>query len=165
MIFFTLGTNEARFDRMLHAVDALDLDEPLIVQTGSSPVRPARATCFEQLPFEVLTSYVRAARLVVTHAGVGSILVALMNGKHPLVVPRLARFGEAVDDHQLTFGRRFADAGFVTLVEDPADLRPALAAARGGDAAVTLSPDHTLTAELRWYLAARVAQPPAAATC
>ena len=44
---------------------------------------------------------VREARIVVTHAGVGSILLALTNGKRPFVVPRLRAFGETVDDHQL----------------------------------------------------------------
>jgi UDP-N-acetylglucosamine transferase subunit ALG13 len=50
----------------------------------------------------------------------------LANGKRPVVVPRLARFGEAVDDHQLPFARRPAEAGAVTLVEDVAALPEAL---------------------------------------
>jgi UDP-N-acetylglucosamine transferase subunit ALG13 len=64
----------------------------------------------------------------VTHAGVGSILIALTNGKRPIVVPRLRAFGETVDDHQVESARRFATAGLVTLVEDPARLAEALAA-------------------------------------
>ena len=70
---------------------------------------------------------IRRARVVVTHAGVGSVMVSLANGKRPVVVPRLKSFGEAVDDHQLQLGRRFAAAGLVTLVEAPDGLGAALA--------------------------------------
>jgi UDP-N-acetylglucosamine transferase subunit ALG13 len=73
-----------------------------------------------------MVTTIRQARAVVTHAGVGSVLVALANGKRPIVLPRLKKFGEAVDDHQLELGRRFAAAGLVTLVEDPDQLGEAL---------------------------------------
>ena len=56
-------------------------------------------------------------------AGVGSVMVALANAKRPIVVPRRKSFGEAVDDHQLQLGRRFAEAGLVTLVEEPDESR------------------------------------------
>jgi UDP-N-acetylglucosamine transferase subunit ALG13 len=126
VIFVTVGTNEARFDRLLRAVDRLEGVEPIVVQHGASAVRPERATCFEYLPFDRLVELVRGARVVVTHAGVGSVAVALSNGKRPVVVPRLHRYGEAVDDHQLAFARRFHAAGLVTLIEDPASLRETL---------------------------------------
>jgi UDP-N-acetylglucosamine transferase subunit ALG13 len=133
MIFVTVGTNEARFDRLLNAVAALPpTDEEIVVQYGSSIVRPANATLHEFLPFERIVDHVRRARIVVTHAGVGSIIVALSNGKHPIVVPRLKRYDEAVDDHQLFFGRRFAQAGLVTFVESPDGVRDAIATEREG---------------------------------
>jgi UDP-N-acetylglucosamine transferase subunit ALG13 len=72
--------------------------------------------------FEQLVEYMRAASVVVTHAGVGSVAVALANGQRPVVVPRLQRYGEAVDDHQLMLGRRLAQNGLVTLVEEPETL-------------------------------------------
>ncbi len=88
---------------------------------------------------------------MVTHAGVGSIIVALSNGKRPVVVPRLKRFGEAVDDHQLQFGRRFADAGLVTFVESPDGLADALGGAVSHEAPSVLGAG-ALAAELRSFL-------------
>ena len=126
MILVTVGTNEARFDRLLEALDGLGEREELLVQHGPSPVRPSGAHCVEFLPFDELTAEMRRARVVVTHAGVGSIMVALANRKRPVVVPRLKAYGEAVDDHQLQLGRRFSGVGLVTLVEDPRDLAAAL---------------------------------------
>ncbi len=52
--------------------------------------------------------------------------VALAEGTRPVVVPRLRRFREAVDDHQLHLARRLAEAGSVRLVENPVLLREAL---------------------------------------
>lgn len=127
MIFVTVGTNEARFDRLLRQVARLESDEPFVIQHGhSSPIGSEGADILDFLPYDRMVETIRAARAVVTHAGVGSVLVALANGKQPIVVPRLKRFGEAVDDHQLELGRRFAAAGLVTLVEDPARLQEAL---------------------------------------
>jgi beta-1,4-N-acetylglucosaminyltransferase len=127
MIFVTVGTNEARFDRLLRAVAELDVDEEVIVQHGhSSPVGPRRAQLVDFLPFDDMVATIRRARIVITHAGVGSIMVALANERRPIVLPRLAANGEAVDDHQLQLGRRFAAVGLVTLVETQAALREAL---------------------------------------
>jgi UDP-N-acetylglucosamine transferase subunit ALG13 len=163
MIFVTVGTNEAPFDRLLHALDRFPGDEELIVQHGASHVRPRGATCIEQLPFEELTEHVRRARVVVTHAGVGSVLVALTNGKRPLIVPRRAEHGEAVDDHQFVFARRFAAAGLVSLVEDERDLPAAVASALELASSNELRPGLRLAAELGDYLRTTIGARPAAA--
>jgi UDP-N-acetylglucosamine transferase subunit ALG13 len=126
VIFVTVGTNEARFDRLLHAVDALAVDEEIVAQCGSSPVRPSNARCVDFLHFDDMVEHIRRAQVVVAHAGVGTVLVALANGRRAIVVPRLQRYGEAVDDHQLGFARRLHEVGLVHLVEDPFDLAEAL---------------------------------------
>ena len=127
MILVTVGTLHFPFERLLRAVDELPGDEELVVQSRAPGTRPARARCVEDLPYEELVAEIRRARVVICHAGVGSILTALANGKRPIVVPRLERYGEAVDDHQLAFGRRLGEAGLVTFVEDPAELEAAVA--------------------------------------
>lgn len=157
MIFVTVGTNEAPFDRLIAALDAFPPGEDLVVQAGASRLRPARAMCIDFLPFDRLVEYVREARLVVAHAGVGSIMVALANGKRPVVVPRLHRHGEAVDDHQLELARRLDEHGLVTLVEDPARLP--VAAARSLARTSELNGDGRLAHELREYLEGTLANP------
>jgi UDP-N-acetylglucosamine transferase subunit ALG13 len=119
VIFVSVGTNEARFDRLLTAIAGLLLEEEVVVQHGhSARIGPQGAQFVDFLRFEEMVAYVSRARAVVTHAGVGSVMVSLANGKRPFVAPRRKEFGEAVDDHQLQLGRRFAKAGLVTLVED-----------------------------------------------
>jgi UDP-N-acetylglucosamine transferase subunit ALG13 len=127
MIFVSVGTNEARFDRLLRAVADLTIDEELIIQHGhSSPIGPQSAELVDFLSFDAMVETIRRARVVLTHAGVGSIMVALAQEKRPVVVPRRKAFHEAVDDHQLELGRRFAAAGIVTFVESPDDLADVL---------------------------------------
>lgn len=126
MILVTTGTNAPAFDRLLREVDRLRLQESVIVQHGPSTLRPVGATCVDYISFDRFVELVQEARVVVTHAGVGSILVTLMNGKRPVVVPRQADLGEHVDDHQLELSRRLAATGVVTLVENAADLKRAL---------------------------------------
>ena len=150
MILVTTGASQFPFDRLLRAVDALPGDERVVAQHGCSPVRPARAECVDFLPMTELAERVREARVVVTHAGVGSIILCLTNGRQPVVVPRLQRHRETVDDHQLECARRFARAGMVTLLEDPAALAETLAGA--GDGIVTPpSGDGALVRDLRSY--------------
>ena len=163
MIFVTVGTNEAPFDRLVEAVGLLPADEEIVVQCGSSAVRPPNATvCHEFMLFDDLVAEMRRARVVVTHAGIGSIMSALASRKRPVVVPRLARYGEAVDDHQLPVARRLESSGLVIVLEDPAVLGAAVSegSAPGVDDSpvdVDLGPDERLVAELREYIAAHTA--------
>ena len=150
MIFVSVGTNEARFDRLLRAVAELPLEEKLLIQHGHSVrVEHADAELVDFLSFEGMVEAIRAARVVVTHAGVGSVIVALANGKCPVVVPRRKAFAEAVDDHQLQLGRRFAESGLVTLVEDTAGLGGAIA--RDQRSAPIVPATSSLAADLRLF--------------
>jgi UDP-N-acetylglucosamine transferase subunit ALG13 len=157
VIFVTVGTYDAPFDRLLAALAEVDVDEPLVIQCGHSAIRPRGAECLEFMPFEAIVAHAQRARVVVAHAGVGSVLVALTAGHRPILVPRLRAYGEAVDDHQLEFARKLADIGLARLVEDPAGLgealtEPAVAAPAGlgGD-------EGALCAELRGYVADTIA--------
>lgn len=152
MILVTVGTNEAPFDRLLRAFESRPPAEELVVQHGPSRVRPPGARCVEFLSYEELAGAIRRARVVVTHAGVGSIMTALAGGKRPVVVPRLRRFGEAVDDHQVALGRRLDEAGLVTFVEDPGDVLQALETA-AAVSEIELGPDPRLVAELQQFVA------------
>jgi len=152
MILVVVGSSQFPFDRLLRAVDSLPSDEPMVVQHGASAIRPRAARCTPYFSFEELAHLVRSAHAVVTHAGVGSILLSLTNGKRPFVVPRLRAFGETVDDHQVESARRFAAAGLVTLVEDASRLRDALVN-RGETAIEPPAGGGRLARELRNYLA------------
>ena len=123
MIVFTIGTSEP-FDRLVEVADAVAeaCGERVVVQGGRSRCRLERAELVHFLAYDELVELVSEARIVVTHAGAGSALLALGEGKRPVLVPRLHRYAEAVDDHQVHFGLRLAELGLAHLVEEPSEL-------------------------------------------
>jgi UDP-N-acetylglucosamine transferase subunit ALG13 len=149
VIFVVLGTQAYPFDRLLRGLDGME--EELVIQGGASTHRPPGATWFDFLELPQLLERLRAARVVVSHAGVGTVMTAVGEGKRPVVVPRLARYGEAVDDHQLAFARRLDEAGLVRLVEDPSELPSAVAETPEPPAARPVG-ETSLADDLRRYL-------------
>lgn len=129
MILVTVGTNEQPFERLVDAAARLEIAESVVVQHGSAAAHASEGW-FDFLSFEQMTELMGAARAVVCHAGVGSIMLARRHGKRPLVVPRRLHLGEAVDDHQLPLARRLHATGVVELVEDESALDAAVAAGR-----------------------------------
>jgi len=128
VIFVTVGTNGAAFDRLLSELDDIAPGEEVVVQRGPSRFAPTGSSCFDYLPFAEIDRLVGEARVVITHGGVGSTLVAIAAGHRPIVVPRLRAFGEAVDDHQLLFAQRLDRDGLVRCIAEPADVRAEVAA-------------------------------------
>jgi UDP-N-acetylglucosamine transferase subunit ALG13 len=161
MILVTVGTNEQPFDRLVRAAAALGGDEPLLVQYGASGEPHGRGDWVDFVGFDELADHMRAARVVVCHAGVGSIMLARRCGRRPIVLPRRLDLREAVDDHQLPLARRLDASGLVRLVEDERDL--AAAVAQNGDASAddgataSLAGAEALAGDVRRYLEGLVA--------
>jgi beta-1,4-N-acetylglucosaminyltransferase len=157
VIFVTVGMSRSPFDRLLRAVDELVVSEQLVVQHGHSSVRPVRAVCHDYLSYDELARYMGRARVVITHGGVGSVALALMHGKRPIVVPRLRRFGEAVDDHQAPLARTLHRQGVVQLVEDLTQLPRVIEEPQTGYGGA-ISHGHSLAIDLREYLRVLIAR-------
>ncbi len=131
MIFVTVGTHEQPFDRLIREIERLvasgAITEEVFVQRGMATAAPSCCSSEELISYPDMVRYVREARIVITHGGPGSIMLPLSAGKRPLVVPRQARYGEHVDDHQVAFARMLAAAGRISMVLDIADLEKELA--------------------------------------
>lgn len=113
----TLGTERFPFPRALEqlAPHLASLDSVLI-QTGHTPPLNSTPPCREWVPSDELVGAVQSADLVITHAGVGSVLTALCAGKHPVIIPRLGNLREHVDDHQLELANFLVSRGLATVV-------------------------------------------------
>ncbi len=128
MIFVTVGTHEQPFDRLVRCVDGLKGDgvitEKVVIQTGYSTFEPKHCTWRPLYPYREMEEKVEEARIVITHGGPSSFLMPLRMGKIPIVVPRQLRFGEHVNDHQVSFCRAVAERmGTILVVEDTERLR------------------------------------------
>jgi len=124
VIFATVGTHAQPFTRFLDALATLPGD--VVVQYGHNPPPAGVREAVAFMPFHVLNEHMRAADVVVTHAGVGSVLCAREAGHVPVVVPRLHRYGEHVDDHQLELVEALGADGHVIPVTDMSELPAAV---------------------------------------
>lgn len=101
-VFVTLGTIQGyRFDRLVDAVvDSGLADERTTWQLGDTPRTGLPGTACRHMNSLDFEEAIRSADIVITHAGVGTILQSLEMGKYPVIVPRSKSHDEHVDDHQ-----------------------------------------------------------------
>lgn len=123
MIFVTVGTHEQPFNRLIQKIDELKRDgiiqEDVILQIGYSTYEPQCCRWSRLIPYSQMIKNVEAARIVITHGGPASFIMPLQIGKTPIVVPRLKKFDEHVNDHQLEFAKAVAERmGTIIPVED-----------------------------------------------
>ena len=113
MIFVTLGSQKFQFNRLLKAVDELDTDEEIFAQIGYSDYRPQNYKYKEFLDREEFAAWEQKADIVITHGGTGAIIGAVKKGKKVIAVPRLAKYGEHVDDHQIQLIEQFRNLNLI----------------------------------------------------
>jgi UDP-N-acetylglucosamine transferase subunit ALG13 len=125
MIFLTVGT-VLPFDRLVRAVDqaiAVHLiTMPVFAQIGQTDFQPMHMDWAATLDKASFDRHIAEATYVISHAGIGSIMIALELRKRLLVMPRRKCYGEHVNDHQVVNAQRFAELGYVLVAHDDAGL-------------------------------------------
>jgi UDP-N-acetylglucosamine transferase subunit ALG13 len=121
------------FARLVEALDqiAAETDERLVLQIGSTPYVPKTAEWFAFATQREMEELTQQARIVVSHAGAGSILIALRYRKPLIVIPRRQEYGEHADDHQLELSEKLAATGALLMVRETANLAKKLDEASG----------------------------------
>lgn len=130
MIFVTLGSQKFQFNRMLIEIDKLidegKITEEVFAQIGASDYKPKNFKYSDFLTQDEFKNYMKNADLVITHAGTGAIVTALKNDKLVIAIPRLAKYGEHVDDHQVQLIDEFKELNFIEPVYETEQLADAL---------------------------------------
>ena len=124
MIFVTVGA-QTPFDRLIRAVDqwaAQRARTDVVAQIGQGRWIPQHAQWMRFITPADFRGCLRAADLVIAHAGTGSIFAAMEFGKPIVVMPRRAALGETRNDHQLATVRRLAELSGVTVARDEQEL-------------------------------------------
>jgi UDP-N-acetylglucosamine transferase subunit ALG13 len=129
MIFLTVGT-QFPFDRLIRAVDRIVqegvISETVFAQIGERSYRPRNFESVAYLEKGAFDDYVRRASKMIGHAGMGTITVALRDRKPLLVMPRLKRYHEVVNDHQLAIAKKYSELGHILAAYDIGDLPEAV---------------------------------------
>lgn len=118
MIFITLGSQKFQFNRLLKAVDEIAVDEDVFAQIGYSDYKPRNYRYKEFLDRDEFENMMSKADIVITHGGTGAIIEAVKKGKKVIAVPRLKKYGEHVDDHQIQLIGQFRNLELIYACED-----------------------------------------------
>jgi UDP-N-acetylglucosamine transferase subunit ALG13 len=124
MIFCTIGT-QAPFDRFLKIVDevAADIDEEIVAQVYRSRYVAKNIKTVDFLPPDEFQRLFSAARMIISHAGMGTIISAMQQRKPIIVFPRIAKLGEHRNEHQLATAAKMKELGYVYVANDADELR------------------------------------------
>lgn len=130
MIFVTLGSQKFQFNRLLQAVDNLILqeiiDDVVFAQIGFSDYNPKYYHYKQFLDMEEFAHMEGSADIVITHGGTGTIIGAVKMGKKVIAIPRLKKYGEHVDDHQIQLIKQFEQMNIICPCYDMDELGNAL---------------------------------------
>lgn len=126
MIFVCIGSRDYQFNRLLKALDELvesgEVQEEIFAQIGQSQYVPKHYAWQRYLDADTFRKHLENTDLLISHAGVGTLLSALKLGKTVIAVPRYVRFGEHIDDHQTQIADVLSGEGYLYQVKDIADL-------------------------------------------
>lgn len=120
MILVLLGTQDKPFERLLKMVakeiDNGNIKEKVVAQTGCTNFSHDKIKTFDFTTKEEIEKLIDKARIIITHAGVGTITECLEKNKKVIVVPRLKKYGEHTNDHQLQITKEFEMKGYVVAL-------------------------------------------------
>jgi UDP-N-acetylglucosamine transferase subunit ALG13 len=121
-ILVTFGTQAGfAFERgvrgVQQAISALSPAPDVTWQLGSAASHHPELRAHDLLSVDVLTGLMQHADVIIAHGGVGSALMALAEGRAPILLPRRRSYGEHTDDHQVAFAREMASTGLAQSVD------------------------------------------------
>tara|TARA_Y100000310_G_C20588084_1_gene766515 strand:+ start:560 stop:1033 length:474 start_codon:yes stop_codon:yes gene_type:complete len=130
MILITISTGA--FPRLVKEMDRIapSLREKVVMQIGNTAFEPKNCEFVRVVSRAKMEFLFKEASLIVTHAGAGSIIMALSNAKPCVVVPRLKEFSEQIDDHQIEIAEGFSLRKNVVVVKEISELAGAIKKAR-----------------------------------
>ena len=120
MILVLLGTQSNNFLRLIKAVEENIkngiIKDQVVVQSGHTKYESKNMEIIQMMSQEELEEKIKKAKIVITHGGVGSILTCIKLGKKVIAVPRLKKYKEHVNDHQLQIVNSFEELGYIKKV-------------------------------------------------
>ena len=117
MIFVSLGTQDKEFKRLLinieNLIDKDIIKDKVIAQIGSTKYNSNKIELHDYLSNEEINKYMKEAKYIICHGGVGTIFDALKLNKKIIAVSRLKKYKEHVNDHQLEIISEFKRLGYL----------------------------------------------------
>lgn len=121
MIFVSLGTQDKPFVRLLDYLEHSNIKDKIIVQAGFTDYESKKFEIHKYLDKDDFDKYIDEADLVICHGGVGTIVSCLNKNKKVLAVPRLSKYKEHQNDHQLQIVNAYYQKGYLVMMNDGDD--------------------------------------------
>ena len=120
MVFVIIGTQKQPFNRLIKMLDESKelLNEEIVIQRGYTNIESDKYKSFDFVDEESFKSNIEKSDLIITQAGVGSIMNSLKYNKKIIVVPRLTKYKEHIDDHQIQIANKFENLGYVNYLKE-----------------------------------------------
>ena len=152
MIFVTLGTQDKPFKRLLDYLENSNINDEIIVQNGFTEYESNKLKLFKYLDKDDFDNYLKKADLIICHAGVGTIVNCLKNDKKVLAVPRLSKYGEHQNDHQLQIANAYFQKGYILVMDDNDDFDEKIAELRKFEPKKFVSNNEIFVNKLKKYI-------------
>jgi UDP-N-acetylglucosamine transferase subunit ALG13 len=124
-----------------------------VAQTGESKHLPINMHCIKWLTQEKFRHHYSKADIILSHAGMGNILLAAELEKPIVIMPRVAEYGEHVNNHQTGTLTGFSDRDFVFPAIDQESFSNAILDAQNWSPHnIDLQPRSSLVSSLKQYL-------------
>jgi len=121
LIFVTVGSRNYPFDRLFKKLDELYdkgiLKDKMFAQIGTSTYKPRNYKYKDFISQEEFLEKINEAEIVVSHGASGSIMKALNANKKVIVVTRLKKYGEHINDHQIQNNEAFVSNHYVIMAD------------------------------------------------
>lgn len=127
MIFLTVG-NELAFPRLINAVDKWCAGHPkerVFGQIGPLVTGESRPNHFEWVDFvspEIYRQKLQESKLIIGHAGTGTIIAALTVAKPVIIMPRRVDRRECRNNHQIATAKKFGQRKGIFVAGDETEL-------------------------------------------
>lgn len=156
MIFVAVGTQKFQFNRLLHLIDNLIaseiIKEEIFAQIGNSDYEPQNYKYKNFLNKDEFENNVKQCDVLITHSGVATIITGLKYEKKIIVVPRLAKFGEHVDNHQVQIAQSFSFQNLVIACDENDNLADLIEEAKRHQFSKYVSQRELMVTTIRDYI-------------
>ena len=128
-ILVTIGSmSEKKFTRLFKIIDKLCEDnilngEDVIAQVGFDDYKSKYYKTFDMISNEEFNKIIDDVDLIITHAGTGTVINCIKKGKKVIIFPRLAKYDEHYDDHQLELAELFNKQKYVLVANNYKELK------------------------------------------
>jgi len=130
LILVITGSQNFQFNRLIKQVDILNISNRLpykvFAQIGYSTYSPTSFKYKKFVSKSEMNNLIKKAKIIISHGGTASITSALKANKKIICIPRLKKYNEHIDDHQLEISSKLKELEVLEVIINEDDLYDAI---------------------------------------